>query len=107
MSKRKSTDISVETLEQEIINMKNSPDECRRRLASFGIDEALKGMIEENALDGKLPTGQEDALFENFSRKVNLIKITPRKMILLHMAPGQFPVRKTWEPGRAVMQSLG
>jgi hypothetical protein len=91
----------------EIINMKNNPDECSSRLASFGIAEALKGMIEEYALGGKLPEGQSDALYERFSKMVNLIKITPKKMILLHMAPGEFPVRKTWEPGKAVMQSLG
>ena len=37
----------------------------------------------------------------------NKPRVTPEKMVLLHMRPGLFPMRKTWEPGRATIIQQG
>lgn len=91
----------------QLINLQNNPEEFNRKFTAFGIDEALKGMIEEFALNGHIPAGQEAAVFEKLTKKFNLIKIVPEKMILLHMMPGTFPLHKVWEPGKAFMTAGG
>jgi len=90
-----------------LINIKNNPEEFKKRLAFFGIDEALKGMIEEFTLNGQLPKGQEGASYERLTKLFNLIKVTPTKMVLLHMQPGRFPLHKVWEPGKATVSCVG
>jgi len=85
----------------QLINPQNNPGEFNRRFAAFGLDEALTGMIEELVLNGQMPGGQEKAVFEKLTKKFNLIKILPEKMVLLHMIPGTFSLRKVWEPGKA------
>ena len=87
----------------ELINIKNDPREFARRITQFGIDEALRGMIEEFSQGGQLPTGQDDLIYDTLISMFNLIKVTPNKMVLLHMRPGMFPLRKTWEPGKATL----
>jgi hypothetical protein len=91
----------------KLINMKNDPGEFKRRIASFGIDEAFKGMIEELTQTKQLPAGQEDTSHERLIKLINLIKINPEKMILLHMRPGMFPLHKIWEEGRATLKVEG
>ena len=91
----------------QLINRKNDPEEFIRRMTSFGLDEALKGMIEEFSQGGQLPTGQDEMLYEKLMSLFNLIKVTPEKMVLLHIRPAKFPLRKTWEPGRATISQQG
>ena len=91
----------------ELINMKNDPEEFKRRLAFFGVDEALSGMIEEFTQHGQLPSGQEDRSYETLTKLLNMIKINPVKMVLLHMRPGMFPLHKIWEEGRATLKVKG
>ncbi len=91
----------------ELINKKNDPAEFLRRMTLFGIDEALKGMIEEFTLSGQLPKGKDDMLYDKLMSIFNLIKVTPEKMILLDMRPAMFPMRKTWEPGKATISQQG
>lgn len=91
----------------QLINRKNYPEEFIQRMTSFGLDEALKGMIEEFSQGGQLPTGQDEILYEKLMSLFNLIKVTPEKMVLLHMRPAQFPLRKTWEPGKAMISQQG
>jgi len=38
--------------------MQNDPDEFKRRMAFFSINEALNGMIEEFTQNGQLPPGR-------------------------------------------------
>lgn len=90
-----------------LINIKNDPEEFSRRMSFFGIDEALKGMIEEFIQSGQLPQGQETTSYERLIKLFNLIKVTPTKMVLLHMQPRMFPLRKVWEPGKAVIKVVG
>lgn len=90
-----------------LVNIKNDPEEFKRRMSFFGIDEALKGMIEEFIQSGQLPQGQENASYERLVKLFNLIKVTPEKMVLLHMQPKMFPLRKVWEPGKAVIKVVG
>lgn len=91
----------------ELINMKNDPDEFNRRFTQFGLDEAVAGLFEEYTQSGTIPADQKDALLEKIPRMFNWIKITPQKMILLHVIPGKFPLRKIWKPGSATVQALG
>jgi len=91
----------------ELINMKNDPDEFNRRFTRFGIDEAVAGLFEEYVQSGTIPADQKDVMLEKIPRMFNWIKITPQKMILLHVIPGKFPFRKIWEPGYATVQVLG
>ena len=88
-----------------LLNLKNNPAEFVKRVRSFGLDEALTGMIEEFTHRGQMPPGQESATYEKLLKMFNLIKITPEKIMLLHMRPGMFPLRKTWEPGRATVSA--
>lgn len=89
----------------ELINLKNNPDEFNKRCKSFGLDEALKGTLEEYIQNGTMPGGQEDNIFEQLREKFNWIKVTPEKMILLHVIPGKFPLHKIWESGKAIIKA--
>lgn len=91
----------------ELINMKNNPDEFKKRFAQFGLDEALAGLFEDYVERKTIAAGQTGAMLEKIPKMFNWIKITPQKMILLHMTPGTFPRRKTWGPGSATVQTLG
>ena len=93
--------------EAELINVKNNPDEFYHRVESFGMDEALKGTVEELIQNGEMPGGNEEELFERLLKMMNIIKIVPKKMVLLYLPPGRLPQKKKWEPGSAVIQMVG
>jgi nitroimidazol reductase NimA-like FMN-containing flavoprotein (pyridoxamine 5'-phosphate oxidase superfamily) len=91
----------------ELINMKNNPDEFKKRFAQFGLADALEGLFKEYVERKTIPAGHTDEMLEKIPKMFNWIKITPHKMILLHMKPGAFPLKKTWEPWAATVQTLG
>ena len=91
----------------ELINIKNQPDEFKTRMESFGINEAADGVIEELVQMGAIPAEQQGKTLEMGLKQFNLIKITPVKMVLLHMRPGKLPLKKTWENGRATVKVAG
>lgn len=91
----------------ELINMKNDPDEFNRRFTQFGIDEAVAGLFEEYVQNGTIPKEQKDVMLEKIPRMFNWIKITPQEMIMLHVIPGKFPLKKIWKPGFATVQAYG
>ncbi len=89
----------------ELFNLKNNPDEFNRRLTAFGLDEALRGMIDQHVQAGELPAEHAEAAFEKATKMFNFIKVTPEKIVLLHMFPDKRPVRKVWEPGKAYIKT--
>jgi len=88
----------------ELINLKNNPELFMTKMREFGLDEAMAGIIEEMAERGILPTGALPETTEKIQKMINLIKITPTKVSLLHMKPGGLPVKKIWENGTATEQ---
>ena len=46
-------------------------------------------------------------MLERIPKMFNWIKIMPQKMILLDKISGRFPLRKTWGPDSATVQTLG
>jgi len=91
----------------ELINIKHHPDEFKQRMESFGVNEAASGVIEELVQMGAIPAEQQGKTLEMGLKQFNLIKITPVKMVLLHMRPGKLPLKKTWEQGNATVKSAG
>jgi len=89
----------------ELINMKNNPEEFRKRNKQFGFDEAMMGLLEEYVQTGTITIEQKDAMLEKIPKMFNWIKITPQEMIMLHMIPGKFPLKKIWKPGFATVQA--
>jgi len=90
----------------ELINVKNNPDEFNKRLVQFGVDQAIAGLFEEYVESKTISTEQKDVLLIKMPAMFNWIKIIPQKMILLHVIPGKYPLKKIWEPGSAVIQSF-
>jgi len=91
----------------ELINMKNNPEEFQKRVEAFGIREAASGMMDELAQKGIIPAGQEEAVKEKIFKRFNLIRITPEKVVLLHMDRYNPPLKKTWENGTATVKAAG
>ncbi len=91
----------------ELINTKHHPDEFTRRMESFGVNEAAGGVIEELVQMGAIPAEQQGKMLEMGLKQFNLIKITPVKMVLLHMRPGTLPLKKIWENGKATVKAAG
>lgn len=91
----------------ELINAKNNLEEFFQRSARFGLTDAMEGMFDEYIQGGLIPADRKQETLEKIAKMINWIKITPQKMILLCMEPGKFPLKKTWEPGRATMQTAG
>ena len=91
----------------ELINMKNDAEEFNRRFTQFGIDEAVAGLFEEYVQNGTIPKEQKDVMLKKIPRMFNWIKINPQKMILLHVIPGKYPLKKIWKPGSGTVQTLG
>jgi len=91
----------------ELINMKNNPEEFQKRVEAFGIREAASGMMDELAQKGIIPAGQEEAVKEKIFKRFNLIRITPEKVVLLHMDRYNLPLKKTWENGTATVKVAG
>jgi len=91
----------------ELINIKNNPEEFKKRMESFGVNEAASGVIEEFVQMGAIPQDREEKALEMGLKQFNLIKIEPEKMVLLHMRPGKLPLKKIWENGIAKVKSSG
>lgn len=91
----------------EIINAVNNPELFAAKFAQFGLDEALAGMVEAYVGTGLVPEDRAAEMREKVPKIFNWIKITPERIILLQMLPGQYPVKKTWELGRAVLHRTG
>jgi len=88
----------------QLINLKNNPREFTKRLQSFGLADALEGILVDMFNRGVFPEDQRNDISEKVQKKFNLIKITPIKIILLHMRPGTTPEKKYWENGKAFLQ---
>ncbi|MBN1227886.1 MAG: pyridoxamine 5'-phosphate oxidase family protein [Deltaproteobacteria bacterium] len=91
----------------ELINMKNNPEEFKNRNKRFGLDEAMAGLLEEYVQSGAINDDKKSVMLEQIPKMFNWIKITPQEMIMLHVIPGKFPLRKIWKPGSATIQVLG
>jgi hypothetical protein len=91
----------------ELINIKNKPEEFKQRMESLGVSEAASGVIEELVQMGVIPAERQEKTLEMGLKQFNLIKITPVKMVLLHMRPGKLPLKKTWENGKATVKAAG
>ncbi|MEI6125761.1 MAG: pyridoxamine 5'-phosphate oxidase family protein [Pseudomonadota bacterium] len=91
----------------EIINLKNSPEVFNQKLEAFGLHEAMAGMIEKMIQRGALPEGAQNQTLEQIRKQLNIIKIKPEKILLLHMRPDGPPVKKIWENGKASMMVGG
>ena len=53
-----------------------------------------------------MPESARGKTMEMVMKKINLIKIIPEKIALLHMIPGQSSIKKVWENGKAVVEEL-
>ena len=89
----------------EIINLTNNPDLFMAKIRDFGLDEAMAGIIEEMVQKGIVPAGALNETIEKIRKTINLIKITPVKIALLHMRPGGLPIKKIWGNGKAFEQA--
>lgn len=87
----------------EIINLKSNPQVFNEKLEFFGLNEAMAGMIEKMIQRGTLPEGAQNQTMEQIRNKLNMIKITPVKIVLLRMSPEGRPVKKFWDNGVASM----
>ena len=91
----------------ELINLKNNENEYLKRIEAFGLKEAAGGLMEKMAQKGQIPAGQEESILEKMFRRFNLIKVTPAKVVMLHMGPNNPPARKIWENGTATVKLSG
>ena len=85
----------------ELVNLKNAPELFMAKMREFGLDEAMAGIVEEMAEKGIVPATALSTTTEKIQKMLNLIKITPVKVALLHMQPGGLPIKKIWENGTA------
>ncbi|MBN2108277.1 MAG: pyridoxamine 5'-phosphate oxidase family protein [Deltaproteobacteria bacterium] len=88
----------------ELINLKNNPGLFMGKLRQFGLDEAMAGIIDELAERGIVPSGALAETTEKIKKMINLVKITPTKVSLLHMKPDGLPIKKIWKNGTATEQ---
>lgn len=89
----------------KLINIKNDPEEFNKRMVSFGVKEAASGVIEEFVQAGKIPKEQEEKALEMGIKQFNLIKIVPEKVVMLYVKPGNPPLKKIWENGKATVKA--
>jgi len=90
----------------ELINSTKNPDLFEKKWSEFGLDEATEGILEENMEKGSIPKGPIPQVMTQVRKKINLIKITPSKIILLIMPQDGRHVKKTWEKGKAYINGL-
>ena len=90
----------------ELLNIKNNADVFEKKWVEFGLDEAMAGILEENMGKGLIPEGQIEQTMPLILKKINLIKISPTKIILLTMPPDGGHTKKTWEEGKAYICEL-
>ena len=86
--------------------MKNNPELTEKKWKQFGLDEALAGMFDKMVLNGTMPESARGQAAENVKKKINLIKITPARIALLHMMPDRLPIKKFWADGKAFVQEV-
>ena len=53
-----------------------------------------------------IPKGPVEQAMTMIRKKINLIKISPTKIILLNMRPDGLPIKKIWEKGKAYINEL-
>ncbi len=91
----------------ELINLKNDPQEFKKRMTVFGLNEAASGVIEKYAQVGNIPKEEKEAVLEKVSKQLNFIKIVPEKMVLLDMKPDSVALKKIWENGKVTIKGPG
>lgn len=91
----------------ELINIKNDPQEFKKRMTVFGLNEAASGVIEKYAQVGNIPKEEKEAVLEKVSKQLNFIKIVPEKMVLLDMKPDSVALKKIWENGKVTIKGPG
>ena len=91
----------------EIINLKNNPDLFNEKFISFGLNEALAGIMEEMVEKGAIPAKNLKETTEKFTEMINMIKISAEEITLLHMHPGKSTLRKMWKNGEGFLIDTG
>jgi nitroimidazol reductase NimA-like FMN-containing flavoprotein (pyridoxamine 5'-phosphate oxidase superfamily) len=91
----------------EIINLKNNPDLFNEKFISFGLNEAMAGIMEEMVEKGAIPAKTLEETTEKFTNMINMIKITAKEITLLHMRPGESTLRKMWKDGKGFLIDTG
>jgi hypothetical protein len=72
----------------------------------FGLDDAAAGMLDKMIKNNAMPESARGKTMEMVMKKINLIKIIPGKIALLHMIPSRPPIKKIWENGKATIEEL-
>jgi len=90
----------------ELINSKNNPDVFEQKWLEFGLNEAMEGVLEENIEKGLIPKGSVEQVMTMRRKKMNLIKISPTKIVILNMPSVGLLTKKIWEKGKAYIIEL-
>ena len=90
----------------ELINSKNNSEIFEQKWVEFGLDEAMEGILEDSIEKGLMPKGPVTQAMTMIRKRINLIKISPTKIVLLHMRPDGLPLKKIWEKGKAYINEL-
>jgi hypothetical protein len=91
----------------EIINLKNNPDLFNEKFISFGLNEAMAGIMEDMVEKGAIPIEKLEKVTEKFTQMINMIKISADEITLLHMRPGKSTLRKMWKNGEGFLIDTG
>lgn len=91
----------------EMINLKNNPELFNEKFISFGLNEAMAGIMEEMVEKGAIPEETLEVTTEKFTKMINMIKITAEEVTLLHMRPGKSTLRKMWKNGKGFLIDTG
>jgi hypothetical protein len=86
-----------------LINIKNNPEEFKKRMESFGINGEINFVVEKFIQWGKIPKDQRNIALQKYYSRLNLIKIVLEKVILLNFRPDKPPLKKIWENGKATV----
>ena len=90
----------------KVITLKNDPEEFKKRIKSFDIDEVISGVIEELAQMGGISEGREEAVLGKSFKRLNFIKIVLEKVIILHLIPDRPILKKTWDNGKVTVKEV-
>jgi len=85
----------------EIITEKKNPELFHEKWESFGVKEAVVGMVNSMIYQKKIPAEAKEKTMENIQKKINFIKVTPEKIVLREILVEQGTLRKVWENGKA------
>jgi len=91
----------------EIINLKNNPDQFNKKFITFGLNEAMAGIMETLVEKNVIPASNLEESTEKFTKMINMIKITAEEVTLLHMRPEKSTLRKMWKNGKASLIDSG